>query len=116
VQIDNAAVEARRGRGTIAIHRRAGGSLELPAPVAEASPPADPSRPGPLIPRGAVLGVLAVGGLYWIVKVLRTPFIRSSCASASRRDHVPKHGRLILACNHRSVLDSFFTLWSSLRR
>jgi 1-acyl-sn-glycerol-3-phosphate acyltransferase len=47
--------------------------------------------------------------LYWIVKGLLTPFIRIFVRiRVEGREHVPKRGAVILACNHRSFLDSFF--------
>jgi 1-acyl-sn-glycerol-3-phosphate acyltransferase len=47
--------------------------------------------------------------LYWIVKGLLTPFIRIFVRiRVEGREHVPRHGAVILACNHRSFLDSFF--------
>ena len=47
--------------------------------------------------------------MYWIVKGLLTPFIRVFVRlRVEGREHVPRHGPVILACNHRSFLDSFF--------
>jgi 1-acyl-sn-glycerol-3-phosphate acyltransferase len=47
--------------------------------------------------------------VYWIVKGLLTPFIRIFVRlRVDGREHVPRHGPVILACNHRSFLDSFF--------
>ena len=47
--------------------------------------------------------------MYWIVKGLLTPFIRIFVRlRVEGREHVPRHGAVILACNHRSFLDSFF--------
>jgi 1-acyl-sn-glycerol-3-phosphate acyltransferase len=47
--------------------------------------------------------------LYWIVKGLLTPFIRIFVRMrVEGREHVPRRGAVILACNHRSFLDSFF--------
>lgn len=47
--------------------------------------------------------------MYWIVKGFLTPFIRIFVRiRVEGRQHVPRHGAVILACNHRSFLDSFF--------
>ena len=46
---------------------------------------------------------------YWIVKLLLTPILRIGYRiRVEGREHLPKHGPVILASNHRSFLDSIF--------
>ena len=46
---------------------------------------------------------------YWIVKVFLTPILRVVYRiRVEGREHLPKHGPVILASNHRSFLDSIF--------
>ena len=46
---------------------------------------------------------------YWIVKVILTPILRVVYRiRVEGRDHLPTHGPVILASNHRSFLDSIF--------
>jgi 1-acyl-sn-glycerol-3-phosphate acyltransferase len=47
--------------------------------------------------------------LYWVVKGVLTPVMRISFRiKVEGAQHVPKQGPVILACNHRSFLDSIF--------
>ena len=47
--------------------------------------------------------------MYWIVKALLTPILRVIVRiRVEGREHVPRHGPVILASNHRSFLDSVF--------
>ena len=47
--------------------------------------------------------------MYWILKVVLTPIIRICVrVKVEGREHVPRHGAVILASNHRSFLDSIF--------
>jgi 1-acyl-sn-glycerol-3-phosphate acyltransferase len=47
--------------------------------------------------------------LYWVVKGVLTPVMRVSFRiHVDGSNHVPKQGPVILACNHRSFLDSIF--------
>ena len=46
---------------------------------------------------------------YWIVKVILTPILRVVYRiRVEGREHLPTHGPVILASNHRSFLDSIF--------
>ena len=46
---------------------------------------------------------------YWIVKMFLTPILRVVYRiRVEGREHLPKHGPVILASNHRSFLDSIF--------
>ena len=46
---------------------------------------------------------------YWIVKIILTPILRIVYRiRVEGREHLPKHGAVILASNHRSFLDSIF--------
>jgi 1-acyl-sn-glycerol-3-phosphate acyltransferase len=46
---------------------------------------------------------------YWIVKIILTPILRIAYRiRVEGREHLPKHGAVILASNHRSFLDSIF--------
>jgi 1-acyl-sn-glycerol-3-phosphate acyltransferase len=47
--------------------------------------------------------------LYWVIKGLLTPLLRGAFRiKVEGREHLPKKGPVILACNHRSFLDSIF--------
>jgi 1-acyl-sn-glycerol-3-phosphate acyltransferase len=47
--------------------------------------------------------------LYWIVKIIVTPFVRVFVrVRVVGRDNLPRRGPMILASNHRSFLDSIF--------
>lgn len=46
---------------------------------------------------------------YWVLKVVLTPILRIGYrVHVDGRDHVPRHGPVILAANHRSFMDSLF--------
>ncbi len=46
---------------------------------------------------------------YWFVKIVLTPILRVVYRiRVEGREHLPKHGPVILASNHRSFLDSIF--------
>ena len=46
---------------------------------------------------------------YWIVKIILTPILRIVYrVRIEGREHLPRHGAVILASNHRSFLDSIF--------
>ena len=50
-----------------------------------------------------------VSVLYWAMKIVLTPVLRLLYRVHGRRqEHVPSHGPVILAANHRSFLDSIF--------
>jgi len=47
--------------------------------------------------------------LYWVIKAVLTPILRVCYrVRIEGRGHVPKHGPVILAANHRSFMDSLF--------
>ncbi len=47
--------------------------------------------------------------LYWLVKGVLTPVLRVTYRiKVEGREHLPKHGPVIIAANHRSFLDSIF--------
>lgn len=62
--------------------------------------PRDPGTPGALAP------VHRNGYLYWVMKVVLTPVLTLAFRPrVDGREHVPKDGPAVLACNHVSYLD-----------
>jgi 1-acyl-sn-glycerol-3-phosphate acyltransferase len=54
---------------------------------------------------GATVGFVA----YWVLKALLTPiFFLLFRVKVEGREHIPKHGPVVLAANHQSFCDSFF--------
>ena len=47
--------------------------------------------------------------LYWVIKAILTPILRLFYRlRIEGRDRIPERGPVILACNHRSFMDSLF--------
>jgi 1-acyl-sn-glycerol-3-phosphate acyltransferase len=72
-------------------------------------PAESPLPPAESTPAAAQAPVVRSGYLYWVFKALRTlPMTLYFRVRIEGIEHVPKHGPVILACNHVSYLDWLF--------